>query len=548
MILWRLPFEVACSLELPNFTRFLAIIMHTSSPAPRRRIVPWMHAPKRLERDAEPSSGAARVTPSAATPRRFAWLIAALVCSSPLAAHAQSAAIDITRFHPAPGSGRIMATELAEVGPDLQIVPQLFFHYAKDPMLFTQGGEPVATSVRNRFTGELSLALALAERYQVGLALPVTVFQSGDELDIMPGFEDVSPPSELTPSGIEDVRLSAKGLLWEDRDQGYALGASGHLTFQTGDDQGFMSSGGPTFDLRLLGSMRRDRLAVGVNLGWLFAGEEQVFATQTGMGVSFGVGAQYDVLDYDSGTLAVGAELYGLAHNFFDDSREIPIELLVSGKASVHTWTFFLGAGPGLTRGYGEPDVRVLAGVSFAWDPTMLPPPPPPPPPAPPEPEPEPQPEPPPPPPEPEGQQWVDNTLVLLSNVLFGYDKCALSEQSHDSLREVAMTLQQHPEWGQIRIEGHASQEGKPEYNLRLSSCRAMAVRKFLIANGVAAERLQSLGFGDTCPKFATGTPEEMQQNRRVEFIRDPANNPPRCEVPAQLQPLFKHRQEIGEN
>jgi len=109
----------------------------------------------------------------------------------------------------------------------------------------------------------------------------------------------------------------------------------------------------------------------------------------------------------------------------------------------------------------------------------------------------------------------------------------------------VGGTLQQHPEWGNIRIEGHASQEGDGPYNLRLSRCRAMAVRQFLIQSGVPAERLESLGFGESCPKIATGTPEELQENRRVEFIRDPANNPPRCQVPEQLEPLEKHRKQL---
>lgn len=133
----------------------------------------------------------------------------------------------------------------------------------------------------------------------------------------------------------------------------------------------------------------------------------------------------------------------------------------------------------------------------------------------------------------------------MLSDVLFDYDSCALNPKSHASLREVAGTIAQHPEWGNIRIEGHASQEGEGDYNLKLSRCRAMAVQRFLSKNGVPAERLEPLGFGESCPKFETGTPEEMQQNRRVEFIRDPANNPPRCTVPPQLEPRPKHQLEL---
>lgn len=473
--------------------------------------------------------------------RSIALLSAAVALLAPWAsAHAQSAAIDINRFHPAPGSGRIMATELADVGPDMYLVPQLFFHYAKDPMVFTVGGEPVATSVRTRLTAELSLALALAERYQIALALPVTMFQDGEEIPVMPGFEDVSPPATLSTAGLEDLRFSGKGIFWAD--QGYALGGSVHATLQTGNEGSFMGSRLPTFEAKLVGHTRQGKLTASLNLGWLVASTERVFLTETGMGFTFGAGAQYDVYEYASGVLALGAEFFGLVHSL-DDVREVPLELIASAKASVDDWTFFLGAGPGVTRGYGEPDFRVLTGLSLAYD-LDRPPPPPrpvvvkPPPPPPPVEEPEPE-------PEPEGQQWVDNTLVMLSDVLFDYDSCALNPKSHASLREVAHTIAQHPEWGNIRIEGHASQEGEGDYNLKLSRCRAMSVQRFLSKNGVPAERLEPLGFGESCPKFVTGTPEEMQQNRRVEFIRDPANNPPRCAVPPQLEPRPKHLLEL---
>ena len=104
----------------------------------------------------------------------------ALSAASPAWALGESAPIDINKFHPAPGSAKLVTIDLAEVGPHLQFVPQLFLHYARRPLTYTLGGLPVADLVQNRLTGDISLALSLLNRLQVSLALPVTFYQTGE--------------------------------------------------------------------------------------------------------------------------------------------------------------------------------------------------------------------------------------------------------------------------------------------------------------------------------------------------------------------------------
>ena len=136
--------------------------------------------------------------------------------------------------------------------------------------------------------------------------------------------------------------------------------------------------------------------------------------------------------------------------------------------------------------------------------------------------------------------------MTLPSDVLFEYDRCAINPESYVELRKVAKALQAHPEWGNIRVEGHASYEGvqKDDYNLRLSRCRASRIARFLAYYGVAEQRLSYLGFGYRCPAVPNNSDANRRRNRRVEFVRNPEGHLPRCELPPQLDPLPKHAAE----
>ena len=63
-----------------------------------------------------------------------AW--AALSWTSAAWAIGESAAIDINKFHPAPGTAKLVTLDLAEVGPHMEFVPQLFVHYARRPLTY----------------------------------------------------------------------------------------------------------------------------------------------------------------------------------------------------------------------------------------------------------------------------------------------------------------------------------------------------------------------------------------------------------------------------
>jgi outer membrane protein OmpA-like peptidoglycan-associated protein len=69
-----------------------------------------------------------------------------------------------------------------------------------------------------------------------------------------------------------------------------------------------------------------------------------------------------------------------------------------------------------------------------------------------------------------------------------------------------------------IRGEGHTDNEGSDSFNLKLSDERASSVRSYLSKKGVQANRLQSVGHGETQPIDTNRTAAGRANNRRVEF------------------------------
>jgi OOP family OmpA-OmpF porin len=107
---------------------------------------------------------------------------------------------------------------------------------------------------------------------------------------------------------------------------------------------------------------------------------------------------------------------------------------------------------------------------------------------------------------------------LVLENVNFDYDKATLRADETAVLDEAVATLNT---WGNIKVEvaGHADSRGSDAYNQTLSLRRAESVRSYLVGKGIAAERLNTVGYGEREPIADNGTPEGRFKNRRVELL-----------------------------
>ena len=101
----------------------------------------------------------------------------------------------------------------------------------------------------------------------------------------------------------------------------------------------------------------------------------------------------------------------------------------------------------------------------------------------------------------------------------FGFDQAVLGDDAARQL-EALLSALKDPELQpyRFRLEGHTCSLGTKAYNQALSERRAKAVKEWLVALGVAEDRLMAVGFGEDRPVADNTSEEGRRRNRRVEI------------------------------
>jgi OmpA-OmpF porin, OOP family len=244
----------------------------------------------------------------------------------------------------------------------------------KPLVLYAPDGSERKLLVSDQLFVNVGGGVILANRLRLSANVPIAAYEAGEQ-GTLNGTTYVPPSS----ASIGDIRLGADVRLVGEFGDPFtaALGVQVHLP--TGKQSDYTGDGKVRVVPRLLGAGEVGAFSYAVKLGLQYRALDGSFASSPiGTEVLFGAAAGIRAADKN---LLIGPELYGSTVVTNGDAAfkklSTPLEILFGAHYTFASdFRAGLGVGPGLTRGFGTPQVRVLA--SFEFIPAIVPPPPPP--------------------------------------------------------------------------------------------------------------------------------------------------------------------------
>ncbi len=106
--------------------------------------------------------------------------------------------------------------------------------------------------------------------------------------------------------------------------------------------------------------------------------------------------------------------------------------------------------------------------------------------------------------------------VTFESGLLFDFNSDVVKGSAQSNLATLAKSLDQYPK-SNLLIVGHTDSVGTHAYNEDLSRRRSQSAANYLVSQGVAQARLQTMGLGETEPVDTGNSESSMSKNRRVE-------------------------------
>ena len=302
--------------------------------------------------------------------RRRAGL-AALVVLVGLAAHPAAAQVmepasfGVERFRLSSDRDGLFDVEWAGARGGMAVDAALWAGFANDPLVVYQGqpGDRAGSLVASRVGGSLGLSVSPRRWIQVGLDLPLVIYQD------RPASSAIAPSGleSLHSFGISNVRVIPKLVVVEQAEHGVSVAVIPAFTLPTrSTSDAYFDDRGVGFAPELAVSRRWVGWRAGVDLGYR-ARRRATFLNQIVDDELFGhAGVGYQLADRGGPPLGLDVTMSGAtaARAPFENFNENHLEALAGATYMVTPETqLFGGAGVGLRQGFGTPDWRALAGL-----------------------------------------------------------------------------------------------------------------------------------------------------------------------------------------
>jgi OmpA-OmpF porin, OOP family len=289
-----------------------------------------------------------------------AALIAGLVAS---AASAQTEGFSLNRFEPSERGSEWFALESLQFDGDPRWTFGLVGDWAYKPLVLYQDGEEQAALVEHQLFAHLGASVILKDFVRLGVSLPLGLVD-GDDVTV-----NGTPFGVDSGAALGDLRLGADVRFFGKNRGPVRAGAGLQLHLPTGSRDAFTGDGSPRFVPRVMLAGDAGQLAWSGQLAVNIRTQGDDFAGEPfGSEVNFAAAVGARVLD---DKLLVGPEIYGSTGVSDGDAvfarKSTPFELVLGGHYQItEEWRAGAGLGPGISRGFGTPQLRVLASVEWS--------------------------------------------------------------------------------------------------------------------------------------------------------------------------------------
>ncbi len=111
----------------------------------------------------------------------------------------------------------------------------------------------------------------------------------------------------------------------------------------------------------------------------------------------------------------------------------------------------------------------------------------------------------------------IESGIIKLNSIRFETDSATFNAAFEKDLDKIVEFMKKNPQTN-VEIQGYTDNVGDSLYNKTLSLNRAKTAKKRLIAKGIAAERITTVGYGNTKPIMSNDSKKGKILNRRIEF------------------------------
>ncbi len=360
-----------------------------------------------------------------------------------------------------------------------------YFGYARKTISFS---DPLLANLKtdlaeNQVLADFVLGFGILDFLDIGIDIPVALMQNGTKC-LNAGCTDLT---NYSGAGLGDIRFAIKLRLMPDEPGRFGLALLSDIGIPTGKRTLFTGGKGPSYEQRLIASKTWGRVTVAANVGYRAVEKTQAMGMTYDDQLTFGGGARVELPKrlYAYATIA-GNHIFASSQ-----SGRTPVEFL--GGIGRH-WnkgiSCDVGGGARVVDGVSAADYRVMGRCGIDFDllhrkpaatttpPSTLGPP----------------------------QEWL---------VPMATNQWRIGKEQGERLEDVMRWLAEDRA-RRVLIAGNADDRALFDYNLKLSTQRALAARDYLIQRGVPPEQLVLSTYSEMKPTAAGKTDADRSSNRSM--------------------------------